>query len=146
MLPHFFGQTAHIWQWGCQPYTPAALTPHISVRGWADPRAIVRLEGLGQLRNPMTLSGIKPVTFQLVAVSQSTILPQPNLCSQMKPCINKSMCILQERKENMSVSKACVPDDGGAFWIQGSKSKHSYQICMHFWLLFKSLMLNHAQI
>jgi hypothetical protein len=26
----------------------------------------VRLEGLGQLKNPMTSSGIKPTTFQLV--------------------------------------------------------------------------------
>jgi hypothetical protein len=29
--------------------------------------AIVPLEGLGQLKNPMTSSGIKPVTFQLAA-------------------------------------------------------------------------------
>jgi hypothetical protein len=36
------------------------------VRGRVDPRAIVRLEGLGQLKNPMTL-GIEPETFQLVA-------------------------------------------------------------------------------
>jgi hypothetical protein len=27
----------------------------------------VRLEGLGQLKNPMTSSGIEPATFQLVA-------------------------------------------------------------------------------
>jgi hypothetical protein len=29
--------------------------------------AIVPLEGLGQLKNPITSSGIEPVTFQLVA-------------------------------------------------------------------------------
>jgi hypothetical protein len=41
-----------------------ALLP-ISVR---DPRAIVRLEGLGQLKkNPMTSSGLEPATFRLVA-------------------------------------------------------------------------------
>jgi hypothetical protein len=47
---------------GC-PLTPLL----ISVRGWVDPRARVLLEGLGQLKNPMISSGIKPVTFQLVA-------------------------------------------------------------------------------
>jgi hypothetical protein len=31
----------------------------------------MRLEGLGQLKNPMTSSGIEPVTFRLVAVPQS---------------------------------------------------------------------------
>jgi hypothetical protein len=31
------------------------------------PRAIVRLEGIGQLKNPMTSSGIEPATFRLVA-------------------------------------------------------------------------------
>jgi hypothetical protein len=39
----------------------------ISVRDLVDPQAIVRLEGLGQLKNPMTSSGIKPATFRPVA-------------------------------------------------------------------------------
>jgi hypothetical protein len=39
----------------------------ISVRGWVDHRATVRLEGLGQLKNPMTSSWTEPATFQLVA-------------------------------------------------------------------------------
>jgi hypothetical protein len=29
--------------------------------------AVVRLEGLGQLKNPMISSGIEPATFRLVA-------------------------------------------------------------------------------
>jgi hypothetical protein len=37
----------------------------ISVRGWVDPRAIVRLEGSGKLKN-FTSSGLEPATFQLV--------------------------------------------------------------------------------
>jgi hypothetical protein len=39
----------------------------IFVRGLVDLRAIVWLEGLGQLKYPMTSSGIEPATFLLVA-------------------------------------------------------------------------------
>jgi hypothetical protein len=39
----------------------------ISVRGGVDPKAMVRLEGLRQLKIQMTSSEIEPATFRLVA-------------------------------------------------------------------------------
>jgi hypothetical protein len=71
-------QSAHRWRQGCQPYAPAALYPQgifvvlISVRGWVDPRAIFRLEGLGQLKKKIHLIGTW--TRDLPVCS---IVPQP---------------------------------------------------------------------
>jgi hypothetical protein len=43
--------------------SPVRILVLISVRGSVDLRVIVRLEGLGHLKNPMASSGIKPSGF-----------------------------------------------------------------------------------
>jgi hypothetical protein len=49
------------------PLPPGRFLVLTSVRGCVNPRAIVQLKELGQLKTPMISLGIKPTTFWLVA-------------------------------------------------------------------------------
>jgi hypothetical protein len=59
-----------------RPLPPGRFLGLISVRGWVVLRSILRLEVLGQLRSPVTSSGIEPTTSRLVVVPQLTTLPR----------------------------------------------------------------------
>jgi hypothetical protein len=55
------------------PFTPRKIPGTLSVRDWVNPRAIVRLEGLGQMKNQKTSSEMEPKIFQLVAYINKAI-------------------------------------------------------------------------
>jgi hypothetical protein len=55
---------------------------------------MVRLEGLGQFKNPMTSSGIEPATFRLVAsTNYATAFPYTYKKSQLKAKINQQFSL-----------------------------------------------------
>jgi hypothetical protein len=95
-LPTFYRQSAHRRRWGCQPYVPAALCSPgrflvlISVRGWVDPRTIVRLEGLGLLKNQIISSGIEAhVTSQDYHMAVITNTPLNRMSWWLEGCTGK---------------------------------------------------------
>jgi hypothetical protein len=52
---------------GRQLFTPRKIPVPISVTERIDPRAIMLLEGLGKLKNPITLLGLETATYRLAA-------------------------------------------------------------------------------
>jgi hypothetical protein len=77
----FSRQLFRRWQWGCQPYAPAALCMPgrvwylISVRGWINPMVMVLLKGLGKFKISNDLISIRTRNIPVCSLSpQSTAL------------------------------------------------------------------------
>jgi hypothetical protein len=76
----------------------------ISVRGFVDPRAVVRPGGLCQWKLPITPSGIEPATFWLVA----QCLNQSRHCSTFREFLGLLPHVLAEGPHHFGCPKLSV--------------------------------------
>jgi hypothetical protein len=109
----------------------------ISVRGKVNPGAILWLEALGQLKNPMTSSGIKPVTFWLVAYC----------LNQLRYCVWETETICDACSlSNISIFTLCYSEGLPRFKyhtiVHSSEDMHVGSAHSWCWYLVKPNVLN----
>jgi hypothetical protein len=69
-----------------RPLPPGRFLVPISVRGSVDPRAIVRLEGLGEVKNPMT----SPVRIDNIHILSSWTMLEPGTIRIQTTCLTNA--------------------------------------------------------